>query len=153
VDHWELIDLINPADAPEEFPRVVIQSESQLRSELHRLQQREPAIVGLEGPIDQGLQMGIGGPYAGIRWAEYPVSRRGGTALADRIYSEKRVDFASEEDTLAFWPDELIPVERAIEVIVYFYKNHRLPDWIAWKEWDPERYQWIVKPATSARSA
>lgn len=150
---WALIDIRNPADAPEEFPRVVIQSESHLRTELERLRERDPSILGLEGPLDQGLQLGLGGPYAGIRWGEHPVSNRGGTALADRVYSDKRIDFASEGDTIAFWPDELIPAERAIEVIVDFYKNHRLPSWIAWKEWDPVRHQWDVKPAREARSA
>jgi hypothetical protein len=153
MDRWELIDLRDPADATEEFPRVVIHSASQLRAELHRLQQREPSMLALEGPIDQGLQIGLGGPYAGIRWAEYPVSERGGTGLADRVRSESRIDFASEGDTLAFWPDELIPVEQAIEVIVSFYNNHRLPDWIGWKEWDPAQSKWIVKPAVSVRSA
>jgi hypothetical protein len=153
MERWELIDLRDPADAPEEFPRIVIQSESHLRAELARLREREPSILALEGPTDQGLQIGLGGPYAGIRWGEHPVSQRTGTALADRICSDKRIDFASEESSIAFWPDELIPVERAIEVIVSFYQNHRLPRWIAWKEWDPVRNIWEVKPSTEARSA
>jgi hypothetical protein len=153
MDHWELIDLMNQADAPEAFPRVVIQSEAQLRAELSRFALREPAILALEGPIDQGLQFGLGGPYAGVRWAEHPVSERGGSAIPDRVYCQKRIDFASEEDTIAFWPDELMPTNDAIEIIVYFYNNQRLPDWIAWKEWDPIEHKWTMKPATKAQSA
>jgi hypothetical protein len=150
---WEVIDLINPADGPEEFPRVVVQTEAQLREELARLRLRQPAIIGLASSTGEGLQIGFGGPFAGIRWLKSTHSARGGAVLADRIYCDKRIDFAAEEDTIAFWPENLIPVESAIEVIVYFYKNHRLPDWIAWKEWDRESCQWIVKPATNARSA
>jgi hypothetical protein len=153
MERWELIDLRDSADAPEDLPRVVIQSEGHLRAELERLRDRDPAILALEGPIAQGLQFGLGGAYAGIRWGEHPVSNRTGTVLADRVYSEHRIDFASEESTIAFWQDELIPVERAIEVIVSFYKTQRLPSWIAWKEWDPVRNVWEVKPSTEARSA
>lgn len=147
---WELVDSIDPVDAPELFPRVVIHSEAQLRHELHRLVMREPAIVGLNSSGTDGLQIGIGGRFAGIRWAEYPGSLRGRTVISDRTYCEERIDFTSEGDSISFWPNELIPAELAVEIIVYFYIRHQLPEWIAWKEWDPELYEWIIKPARGA---
>jgi hypothetical protein len=148
---WQLVDGSMPAEGPECFPTVTIQSEAHLREELNRLRNREPGIFVLESPDHDALQIGMGGPLSGLR--RFRNQDAHSVVLADRPYSAKRVDFASEGDTLAFWPDELIPVEQAIEVILFFYKNRSLPDWIGWKEWDRDRSKWIIKPATAVRSA
>jgi len=140
---WQLIDSRNPADSPEAFPKVAIQSEAQLRKELNRLRELDPAIVALEGPTEQALQIGIGGPFAGIRL--YKAHQPYRVVLADRTYSEKRIDFASEEETMAFWPSELIPAEQAIEAIVSFFQDQALPDWIGWKEWNSNSKKWSTK--------
>ncbi len=151
MDQWQLVDGSIPVDGPEDFPRVTIRSEGQLREELRRLRDREPGIFALESPADDALQIGIGGPFWGMR--HYRNREVHAVVLADRIDHEKRIDFAAEEDAIAFWPEELLPFERAIEVIIYYYRNLRLPDWIGWKEWDSARKQWNIKPATDARSA
>jgi hypothetical protein len=151
---WRLVDGREPVDCPEAFPTVDISSEGELRQELERLRQLEPGIVSLSGPTEEALQIGIGGSFAGLRWYENAhVSERSRDILADRLYCPNRIDFAAEGDTIAFWPEHLMPVERVIEIVGYFFKHQRLPDWIGWKEWDPARKQWNIKPATDARSA
>ncbi len=143
MSQWYLIDGSMPADSPEEFPKVAIRSEAHLRDELGRLRERRPGIFALEGPDGLALQIGIGGPCAGIR--VFNSGKAQHTVLTDCHHSEKRIDFAAEEDTLAFWPDELMPVERAIDIAAYLYAHRRLPDDVSWKEWNDGAKRWVVK--------
>lgn len=151
MEHWQLIDTIESADAPEEFPRVAIQSVEQLRAELGRLRQREPSVIGLQGPDQEGLQIGFGGPLAGIRYYVQGNAER--VILADRPYSEKRVDFKSEGDFLAFWPDELVPVDQASEIVTHFYRTRSFPEWANWKEWDRLSKTWKMRRAVAVTPA
>jgi hypothetical protein len=146
---WHLVDSMNPSETPDGFPRTVIRSQEQLRAELGRLCQRDPAIVGLEGPGDQALEIGIGGPFAGLRLFRHQRAWR--VVLADRTYSPNPIDFAFEEGVLSFWPDELIPVEQAIGVIAHFYEHQQLPDWVGWKEWKDSK-EWLVQHPQSKES-
>src|SRR5215207_2149965 len=119
MDGWRLTDGRDPADSPEEFPTVLITSESQLRQELERLRRMSPAIVSLSNPGHGALQIGLGGPFAGLRWFVEPFSSpRIREILADRSYCSSRMDFSAEGDTIAFSPDLLMPVEQAIEIAV-----------------------------------
>jgi len=113
--------------------------------ELNLLRQRKPGMVALEGPEGVALQVGMGGPLAGVRL--FKSGKPLCVLLADRCYSEKRIDFAAEEDTLAFWPDELMPAEQAIDIIAYFYQQQLLPGGAATKDWDDGSKSWIVKSA------
>jgi hypothetical protein len=136
------MDCRNRADGPDEFPTIVVHSESQLRDELEHLRQQPPAIVGLSSPESGGLQIGIGSAFAGITWGNYPRSRDSVVVLADRCYTDTPIDFSSEEDFVRYRPEELIPVEQAIEAIVYFFKNHELPARIGSKHWNDSAKQW-----------
>ena len=148
---WHLMDCIDPADGPDEFPTTIIHSEGQLREELDRLSKRAPSIVGLSSLANGGLEIGIGGPFAGLTWGDrqrFPDTRR---VVANRLYSEQPIDFQSEGDHLRYWADELIPVEQAIEVAVYFFDHRQLPEWVGWREWDRNSHQWIIhEPVTAA---
>jgi hypothetical protein len=151
---WRVIDGRDPADGPENFPFVRISSETELRQELARQRQLEPGIVSLSSPVSGALQIGIGGPLAGIRWYVNPYPPgQSRDVLADHAYAEKRIDFLAEGDHIAFWPENLMPVDQAIEIVVYFFNHQRLPDWVGWKEWDPAACKWKIKPAASVRSA
>jgi Immunity protein Imm1 len=142
---WHLVDSMHPSESPDGFPAVVIRSPEQLRAELGRLRQREPAIVGLEGPGGHALEIGSGGPFAGLR--QFRNQRAWRVALADRTHSAKSVDFAFEQGVLTFWPDELLPVDQAIAAIAHFYEHQQLPDWLSYKEWDDGKKEWVVKRA------
>jgi hypothetical protein len=149
---WRLTDGRDPADGPEDFPAKAIANESELRQELDRLRHLTPAIVSFTSPAGDALQIGIGGPFAGMRWYQ-SVSGPSREVLADRSYCSGRIDFASEGDSIAFWAEQLMPVDQVIDIAVYFFRHQRLPDWVAWKEWDSARSKWHIKPAISARSA
>ncbi len=151
---WRLVDGRYPPDDPDDFPIIVISSEAELRQELARLLQLEPGIVSLTSPTNEALQIGIGGPLAGLRWYQDPRScEPSREILADRSYSPNRVDFLAEGDSIAFWPEQLLPADQAVDIVVYFYNHQRLPDWVGWREWDAVCYKWDVKPAVAARSA
>src|ERR1700722_7847052 len=121
---WRLTDGRDPADGPEDFPTVPISSEAELRQELARLRSLEPGIVSLSSPADGALQIGIGGPFAGVRWFYDPnpphLSR---DVLVDHPCFQDRIDYLAEGDHISFWPENLIPVDQAIEIILYFF-NH-----------------------------
>jgi hypothetical protein len=140
VANWSMVDFSEPADGPEDFPRMEILSEESLREELTRLKGREAAIVNLEPPDDEALQIGIGGPLAGIRHFVHGRDQR--VILAGHACANTRLDFRLEADTTAFWPDELIPVDQAIEIIVHFYRTRSFPESVHWKEWDAQTMSW-----------
>ncbi len=145
---WRLLD------GRDHFPTVSISSEDELRQELHRLRQLEPGIVSLISPTNEALQIGIGGSFAGLRWYQNPkLSQRNREILADRPYSAKRVDFMAEGDTIAFWPEHLMPVEQAIGIVLYFFNQQSLPNWVGWKEWDTVKSRWNINPPAKAASA
>lgn len=148
---WRLVDGRDPADSPEAFPAISICTEAELRHELDRLREQEPAIVSLNGPNGAALQIGIGGPLIGMRWFGTPRKVR--EVLADHIYAPGRIDFRAEGDSTAFWPEHLMPADQAIEVIVSCFTHGGLPDWVRWREWDASRGQWHVNPAVTAKSA
>jgi hypothetical protein len=151
---WKLVDGRYPAESPEAFRETVIGSEAELRRELDRLRHLEPATVSIFNPSGEALQIGIGGPFAGIRWHRNPhTSKQSRDILADHPYCPNRVDFASEGDAIAFWPEHLMPVDQAIAIAVYYYQHSELPDWVAWKEWDEVRRQWTIKPGIGVLSA
>ncbi len=151
MDHWQLVDSTMSVDGPECFPRITIQSEAQLRTELSRLRDREPGIFVLECPHHAALQIGIGGPFAGLRL--FRNRNAEAVVLAERPYCDKRIDFLAEDDHIAFWPENLMPVDQVINIVVYFFNQHRLPDWITWKKWDAVQHRWIIETAASVRSA
>ena len=154
MNAWRLIDGRDPVDTPNDFPARVISADSGLRQEMDRLRKIEPGIVSLESPNGEALQIGIGGPFAGLRWYQNPHSAGPSRdLLADRPYCSSRVDFMAEGDTIAFWPEHLMPVDQVIEIVVYFFNNRRLPEWVAWKEWDAAQGQWNLKSAIRVRSA
>src|SRR4051794_9005544 len=106
---WRLVDGRHPADSPDNFPTVRISSEIELRQELARQVQLEPGIISLTSPANEALQIGIGGPFIGLRWYQDPRSSdMSRDLLADRPYCSDRVDFLAEGDTLAFWPENLM---------------------------------------------
>src|SRR5271166_6568093 len=109
MDQWRLVDCIDQADGPEDFPTLSIHSEAQLREELEQLRQRVPAIVGLSSPEQGGLRIGIGGPFAGISWGDQQRFHGSRRIVADQPYCKQPIDFAAEEGTLRHWPNELIP--------------------------------------------
>ncbi len=151
---WRLVDGRDPVDRPDGFGTKLIPGEAELRQELDRHRRLEPGIVSLQSPTGAALQIGIGGPFAAVRWYENPhTSEKTRDLLADGNYCATRVDFLAEGDTIAFWPEHLMPVDQVVEIAMYFFKHERLPDWIAWKEWDATRKKWHVKSAIKVRSA
>jgi hypothetical protein len=155
MSQWQLIDGREPVEDPDAFPKLLASSELDLRHKLEQFRQQDPGMFSLTSP-DGGdaLQIGLGGPFGGVRWFENAKdSLRSRVLLADRLYSKHHVDFLAEGDTNTFWPEQLMPADQLIEVIVHYYNHHRLPDWVAWKEWDPVKDGWTYKPATAVRSA
>jgi hypothetical protein len=149
---WRLVDGRDPVERPDRFPTKLISSEAELRQELDRLRLLEPGIVSLTSPDGESLQLGIGGPCSALRWYGSD-NKRSRDLLAHRPYHSNRIDFLAEGDTIAFWPEQLMPVDQVTDIVVYFFKHHHLPDRIALKEWDSARNKWITRPAVQACSA
>src|SRR5437868_7118974 len=104
MEAWRLVDCIDPADGPEDFPAIPIQSEPQLRAELDRLRKRQPSIIALSSESQGGLQIGIGGPWAGLSWGDRRRFRDSRRILAGRRHCDQPIEFQSEGDTLYYRP-------------------------------------------------
>ena len=150
MNQWLLVDGRSSLEEGEDHPHTIITSEKQLRGELNQQAAKKPGAVSLISPDEESLDVGIGGPYAAIAWYPSPNQRGYKIALADRLYSETPVDFVSEGVAAPADPAELFPVQAAIEAAIYFYRNRRLPDWFAWRAWNPVTLTWDSHPATGA---
>jgi hypothetical protein len=40
-------------------------------------------------------------------------------------------------------------VEEVIDAAVYYYKTHHLPNWVAWRTWNPATKKWDIERATN----
>jgi hypothetical protein len=148
MKEWQLIDFLNPLeDDQEEAPRLVVRSEEQLREQLKRLQQRRPAMIALISPQDERLDFGIGGPWSGVQWTKPPYSENLRIAIAANAQVQSGIEFACEGSVSGFRPEHVLPVENVIEIVVFFFKHHRLPEWIPWLEWNAKTGQKNMTPA------
>jgi hypothetical protein len=146
MSEWKLADCIDPVEKLEDTPTIVIQSEAHLREVLDRLRQRRPGIVFLVSPSNEYFEMGLGGPFAGMRWMRPPTEKFAREAIADPVRSPEAHGYSAEGVDTVFEPKNLFLVEEVIEAAVYFFNHHRLPEWITWSEWDPVAYKWNLIP-------
>ena len=97
------------------------------------------------------LDLAIGGPYAGMTWwppRSSPDSWTSRVALAVPSTCPETVEFIGEGIPDPIPPEELFPVEEVMEAALYFYREHRLPEWITWRQWNTKTKQWDTIPAT-----
>ncbi len=148
---WKLVDGRAPLDEDEDHPRTLIESEEQLRLELSRLASLKPAMIGLICPCGDFLDLSLGGPYAALRKVPAPTQRgRHGdcVAMAGQICTPDSAEFIAEGIPTPSPPEELYPVDEVIEAALYFYREHRLPEWITWRQWNTKTKLWDTIPAT-----
>jgi hypothetical protein len=153
MTEWQLIDFAAPLEDDEESPRMAIHSEEQLREELRRCQGRRPAMIALMNPAGERLDIGIGGPWAGMQWTKPPHARTLKLALATGARSPAAIDFACEGASSGFRPEHLLPAGEAIEAAVHYFAHHRLPEWITWAEWSPKTNRMEAVPASASPPA
>jgi hypothetical protein len=149
MSNWVIIDCIGQHNTGE-FPEFVIRSEVQLRAELNRFRARRPSIILVVSPEEETLKIGIGGPFSGIRWAKPPIDDNYKLAIASEIVAPEGAEFREQGSDTGFRAKYVLPVEQAIEIIVFFYKHHRLPQWIQWLSWNPDTRSLEVLPADSS---
>lgn len=148
---WCLADCMLSLEEDQDNPRQTIHSEDQLREGLLRLQQRSPGLVFLRSPDGETLEIAIGGSYAGLCWipAESESRRRGDcVAVAGTVQNTDSIEFLAEGIPQPWPPEELLPAEEVLEAVLYFFREHRLPEWITWRQWNPTTKQWDTIPAT-----
>lgn len=153
---WSLVDCRKPLEEDEDNPRQSINSEVQLRQELQRLRRQSPALVFLKKPGGEGLQIAIGGPYAGVTWLPPDsVERRVGACVAITYQpgSPEDVEFSAEGIPTPLGPEELLPAEEVIEAALYYYREGRRPEWLTWRHWNPATKQWDTIPSSGPAPA
>lgn len=156
MSRWQLVDGRAPLEEDQDHPRIDLHSESELCQELQRLSQLKPARVGLISTAGDHLDLAIGGPYAGISWwpsKATPGYAGASVAVAATITCPDTIEFIAEGIPDPVSPDELFPVEEVIEATLYFYREHRLPEWISWRQWNTKTKQWDMIPATQPAPA
>jgi hypothetical protein len=132
----KLVDCTPPIEPGEAFPEVTIDSEQRLREELEWWRQQAPSIIRLDSPDGESLLMGIGGPLAALRWTKPPSKLNMKMPIADPIISDKPIEFLFQGQEMGFRSIHVILVSQAIDIAVYYFKNHQLPGWIQWREWN-----------------
>lgn len=154
MTEWYLVDFMSPlGDDEGEAPRTEIRTEAQLRAELTRFRGRRPAMVALIGPEGERLDIGIGGPWAGVQWTKPPYSTHLKMAVATGARAPSGVDFACEGSSGGFRPEHLLPAEQAIEIAAHFFARRGLPEWVGWATWSPETGRAEPAPANGAPPA
>ncbi len=148
---WKLVDGRTPLDEDEDHPWTLIESGEPLRLELSRLASLKPAMIGLISPSGDFLDLSLGGPYAALRWIPSPTERNrigDRVAMAEQTCAPDSIEFIAEGIPTPSPPEELFPVDEVIEAALYFYREHRLPEWLTWRQWNLKTKQWDTIPAT-----
>lgn len=154
MNSWTLIDCVAMAGSEDELPKTSVESEEQLRHELNRYRQRQPAsIIELVSPAGDVLQLGISHEFSGARWMKSgpePTDKQLKMAIADRKYSQTGMEFRFQGSESSFRQQYVLPVEKTIEVAAYFFRTGHLPDWIQWTEWNPKKRRLEVPTSANA---
>lgn len=153
---WQLVDGRAPLEEDEEHPHTEIRSEEQLHHELRRLSRLRPARVGLIAPAGDHLDLAIGGPFAGVTWwPPKPALGHTGSrvALAALPTSPETIEFIAEGVPDPVTPQELLPVDEVIEAALFFYREHQLPEWLSWRQWNPTTKLWDTTPSSKPAPA
>ena len=69
-------------------------------------------------------------------WTKPPSAENFKTAVAPTVRATTAIEFACEGSVSGFRPEHVWPAEEVIEVVVHYFKQHRLPEWVSWLEWD-----------------
>jgi hypothetical protein len=131
MDNWTL--RIYSVDSPGMAREVHVGSAEVLLDKLTELSHDEPRKLVLTSPEREVLVIGIGGPFAGIQWTKPPYSHNLRFALACPANGPELVDFSCGDELLEFCKRHLLPAQEAIKVILFFFVNKTLPDWLAWE--------------------
>jgi hypothetical protein len=146
---WKLLDCAGPVTAAGDFPSIPIESAQQLRRELERFRQRSPSMVHLVSPQGETLAVGLGGEVAGLRWMKEPLANNFRMAIAREVVSPHGMEFRYQGTDNGFRPRNLLPADEAVEAAVFFFLHHRLPESVAWAEWDPATKRLEVRQGKS----
>jgi hypothetical protein len=130
---WLLIDCRDEVTYEENPPQTEICSESDLRRELGEMRRRSPSIVQLHSPEGEILIIGIGGPFAGLRWMKPPMVEHFKLSLNPMPPTNQGIEFRDHGTDTGFRPQYLFPLEDVIEEAVYFYNNQTFSDRMQWR--------------------
>ena len=136
MGEWRLFDETSPLrDFDDDHPSIVIESEEQLRTELESWRLREPSVICLVSPKGERLQIGIGGPYCGMRWTKPPTRENLKMPVAEPKLVEHGIEFRWQGQEMGFRPQYVLSVDQVIPIVLHFFKTHSLADWVTWWEW------------------
>jgi Immunity protein Imm1 len=131
---WELVDVFAPITDPgisdEDYPRIPVEHETQLRHELLHLAGERPRIIFLTHSSGNSLMIGIGGPFAAVQYSRSNGSAK--VAVANEIRAKGPIEFQFEGSQSGYWPKNLISLEDAVEIVVHFFRTQELAGWIKW---------------------
>ncbi len=133
MGEWRLFDETAPLENLDDSHRyIVIESEKQLRTELDFWRCQKPSAICLVSPADEQLKIGIGGPYCGIRWTKPPIRENLKMPIADPRVVDQGIEFRWQGQEMGFRSQHILTVDEAVPVILFFFTNHRLADWVKW---------------------
>src|SRR6202030_2068339 len=99
---------------------------------------QEPSAIRLVSPDGESLAIGIGGPCCGIRWTKPPIRENLKMPIAEPRVVDQGIEFRWQGQEMGFRRQHILAADAAIPVILFFFTNHRLADWVQWWEWEQE---------------
>jgi hypothetical protein len=129
---WRLVDCYAPVDGDDESPSFPINSQSDLRRELLRLAKEKPRIAELySASSNEGLRVGIGGPYAGLAWIKLPSIKM--LTTSHIITDQVLVEFSMQGQPCALSPDEVHTPDQIIEIVCHYFTHQKMPEGLVWR--------------------
>ena len=110
--------------------------EEELRDVLRDLSRYGNSVVLLEVPDSGVLTIGVGTPFGFIEYMDEDRSPPYLVATDDPKNEEQDpfVEFVSGGTPTPIPIKNCLPFERVVEIVVYFLRNKKLPDYVSWIE-------------------
>ena len=94
--------------------------------------EKKPRVFTLTGPISGIAFIGIGGPFAGIRYYPGVQSTRCLSATPGVRHTDEEQWFTAVGEPSGFAADHVMPVGELIYLVAHLYRTGELADWVQW---------------------
>jgi hypothetical protein len=132
-NRWRLIDLENPLfDDNEGFPTTAIQTEQHLRNLLEHYRPCSARIFHFN-TAKVLIEVGIGGPFAFLRYYPSVDHSQSFTAISVKKVSNRPACFLDEGQPANIEPQDLMLVSDAIEIAACFFITQQMAPWVNWE--------------------
>jgi hypothetical protein len=142
AEHWFLTDSSEPRNG--EISIIPVQNERDLDAKVRGLMQPGyPSVITLNSSNVVAIRIGLGDDYGFVQYYEHDSPAHSHMAVAPKMRADEEIEFYDQGAGEPIWPENLLPMEQVIAVVLEFYRTAALPTSVEWADrvWKDEGEQ------------